>query len=159
VERQIVIAMGILLVEDEPLIAELLREALEDGGFAVELAYTGEQAISLLQAPASAYTALVADVGLRAGGLTGWQVARCAREINPELAVIYITASHPEHWPSERVPNSIVIAKPFAAEQVLTALSQLLKAEASSGHSVVATPARLNHPARSCGAGITRPSR
>jgi len=68
--------------------------------------------------------ALVADVRL-AGRLTGWDVARRIREKDPSFPVVYVTANG-QDWASEGVPNSILISKPFAPAQLVTALSQLL---------------------------------
>jgi two-component system cell cycle response regulator CpdR len=55
-------------------------------------------------------------------------VARRAREINPATPVIYMTGTHGEEWASKGVPNSILLAKPFAPAQIVTAISQLLNA-------------------------------
>jgi hypothetical protein len=40
--------------------------------------------------------------------------------------VIYITGADGHDWASLGVPNSVLIGKPFAPAQVLTAVSQLL---------------------------------
>jgi CheY-like chemotaxis protein len=58
--------------------------------------------------------------------MTGWDVARHGRETNPDLPVVYVTASERHDWASRGVPNSVLIAKPFAPAQVLIAVSQLL---------------------------------
>jgi two-component system cell cycle response regulator CpdR len=55
-------------------------------------------------------------------------LARSAREINPALPVIYMTGTHGEEWASKGVPNSVLLLKPFAPAQIVTALSQLLNA-------------------------------
>jgi DNA-binding response OmpR family regulator len=57
--------------------------------------------------------------------LTGWEVATRIRERDPSFPVIYVTA-HDRDWPAYGVPNSIVISKPFAPAQLLTAISNLL---------------------------------
>lgn len=59
---------------------------------------------------------------------TGWDVARRARELSPNLPVIYVTSVADEEWTSQGVPNSILISKPFAPAQITTAISQLLNA-------------------------------
>lgn len=63
-------AVMVLLVEDDPLIRELLEETLVEAGFGVETADSGERAISVLDAPGANHRALVTDVNL-SGGLTG----------------------------------------------------------------------------------------
>ena len=60
--------------------------------------------------------------------LDGWAVARKAREMNPEFPIIYMTGADAEKWPVNGVPNSILLNKPFAPAQLLTAVSQLLNA-------------------------------
>ena len=62
------------------------------------------------------------------GKLDGWEVARAARETDPKMPVIYMTGSHGEEWASKGVPNSVLLAKPFAPAQLVTAISQLLNA-------------------------------
>jgi DNA-binding response OmpR family regulator len=119
-------AVSILLVEDDWLIADLVKETLEDGGFAVDAVANGEDAISMLERPEANHRAIIADISLRPSKMTGWDVARRAREIKPELAVVYMSGDHAEQWPAEGVPNSVLIPKPFAPAQVLTAVAQLL---------------------------------
>lgn len=71
-------------------------------------------------------SALITNVKL-AGRLTGWQVAKRIREKAPSFPVVYVNA-HDRDWPAFGVPNSIVIPKPFAAAQLVTAISNLLNA-------------------------------
>lgn len=42
------------------------------------------------------------------------------------MPVVYVTRAEGHDWASLGVPNSALIAKPFAPAQVLTAVSQLL---------------------------------
>jgi DNA-binding response OmpR family regulator len=60
--------------------------------------------------------------------MDGWAVAQHAREIDPGFPVIYISGASAAEWPSKGVPNSIMLQKPFAPAQLLTAVSQLLNA-------------------------------
>jgi CheY-like chemotaxis protein len=114
----------ILVVEDERLIQELVEAALTEGGFETEIVGSGEEAITLLQDDAANYRALLTDIHLK-GTLTGWEVAKRAREINPEMPVVYMTGAAADQWPSHGVPNSVLLNKPFAPAQVVTAVSQL----------------------------------
>jgi len=121
----------ILVVEDEEPIQHLLVDAFEDGGFAVEVAATGARAVKMLRERASEYQALVSDINLP-GRLSGWDVARVAREANEDIPVIYITGDSAHEWASKGVPNSILIMKPFAIAQVITAVAQLITANEAS---------------------------
>ncbi|QDF36825.2 response regulator [Bradyrhizobium symbiodeficiens] len=117
--------MVILVVEDDFLIQDLVQGALSEGGFESEVASSGEEAVTLLQGDENNYRALVTDIHLQ-GALTGWDVAKRARELNPDMPVIYMTGAGADQWPSHGVPNSMLLQKPFAPAQVVTAVSQLL---------------------------------
>jgi hypothetical protein len=49
-----------------------------------------------------------------------------ARAIDPEFPVVYISGASAADWPSKGVPNSIMLPKPFAPAQLVTAVSNLL---------------------------------
>ena len=114
----------VLIAENEAAIRDILQTSFEDGGFAVVQASSGEDAIAALEANRGV-RALITDIKLNSK-VTGWDVARHGREINPNLPVVYVTGSESHDWASLGVPNSVLIEKPFAPAQVLTAVSQLL---------------------------------
>jgi DNA-binding response OmpR family regulator len=118
-------AVRILVVEDDQLIQAMVEEALSDRGFASALTGSGEEAIALRQD--GKYRAVVTDINVL-GKLDGWEVGRAAREIDPTMPIIYMTGTQGEEWASKGVPNSRLLAKPFAPAQIVTAISQLLNA-------------------------------
>ena len=118
----------ILVVEDDDLVQSVVEENLIDGGFEIEIASSGENAVELLDASGGKYRALVTDINLQPGKIDGWDVARHAREIDPNFPVVYMSGKDAEDWASKGVPNSIMLAKPFAPAQLVTAISQLLNA-------------------------------
>ena len=117
----------VLVVEDDAPVQTIVEEALTDGGFEPAIAASGEEAVTLLMGIKGKYRALVTDVQLR-GVMDGWRVAKRAREIDPEFPIVYITGGHAAEWPSHGVPDSILLTKPFAPAQLITAVSQLLNA-------------------------------
>jgi DNA-binding response OmpR family regulator len=116
----------ILVVEDDQQIQSIVEEALTDGGFESVIASSGENAVELLDASDGRYRALVTDINLGRGKIEGWDVARHAREIDPHFPVVYMSGKDADDWASKGVPNSIMLAKPFAPAQLVTAVSQLL---------------------------------
>jgi DNA-binding response OmpR family regulator len=118
----------ILLVEDDPLIQGIVEETLRDGGFEIAIASSADAAIGLLDAQNVNYRAVVTDINMGRNKLDGWDVARRARDIDAALPVIYMTGESADQWASKGVPHSILVTKPFAAVQLLTAVSQLLNA-------------------------------
>jgi DNA-binding response OmpR family regulator len=115
----------ILVVEDDQLIQSLVEEALSEGGFNTAIVASGEDALSLLNGNTDKYCALVTDISLD-GKIEGWEVARHAREIDSEFPVIYMSGASAADWASKGVPNSLILAKPFAPAQLVTAISNLL---------------------------------
>ena len=117
----------VLVIEDDVEVQAMIDEALCDGGYDAALAASGEEAVTLLTGRVLNYRVLVTDINLR-GTMNGWEVARYAREIDPEFPVVYITAAHADQWASQGVPNSVVMTKPFATAQLVIAISNLLNA-------------------------------
>ena len=115
----------ILVIEDDDAPQTMVEEVLVDGGFEVAIAPSGEEAVTLLRGQKGKYRALVTDISLR-GKMEGWEVAQLAREIDPEFPVVYMSGASAADWPSKGVPNSIMLAKPFAPAQLVTAISNLL---------------------------------
>jgi DNA-binding response OmpR family regulator len=115
----------ILVVEDDQPLQVIVEDALTEGGFEPAIAASGEEAVTLLKGRKTKYRALVTDISLL-GRMDGWEIAQQAREIDPEFPIIYMSGAHAEDWASKGVPNSIMLAKPFAPAQLVTAVSQLL---------------------------------
>jgi DNA-binding response OmpR family regulator len=117
----------ILVVEDEYALQGIVEDALSEGGFGVDILSSAEEALTLFRSGTKSYRALVTDVNLK-GQLNGWEFARRVREIDPAFPVVYMTGAAADQWPSQGVPNSILLEKPFAPAQLVTAVSQLLNA-------------------------------
>lgn len=115
----------ILVVEDELPLQGIVEEALADGGYGAKIFASGEEALSSFQDDTAGYRALVTDVNLP-GAISGWDVARQIREKEPAFPVVYMTGASGDQWASQGVPNSILLQKPFAPAQLVTAVSQLL---------------------------------
>jgi DNA-binding response OmpR family regulator len=124
-------AVLLLVVEDDPATGAEIKGVLEEAGFRVLLAPSGEKATAAFDENAGEIGGLIADVKL-GGNISGWNVARHARETYPELPVVYVTGFYIEDWASQGVPKSIIVQKPFAPAQIITAISSLLNAASSS---------------------------
>lgn len=116
---------AILVVEDDHFVQSVVEEALKEGGFEIAIAASARQAIELLDAAGGKYRALVTDINLGRDQVDGWEIARHAREIHPEFPVVYMSGESAQDWSSKGVPNSIMLSKPFAPAQLVTAISNL----------------------------------
>ena len=120
-----VTAAVLLLVEDEAVIQAMLDAELSDAGFAIVLAADGAGALAELEADAARFRAVITDIGLGSGP-DGWDVGRRARELVATMPIVYMSGDSNLEWSAKGVPNSVMVAKPFATIQLLTAVSTLL---------------------------------
>lgn len=117
----------LLYVEDELITRDLVEASLREAGYEVLTASNGSQALDLLGKPEGALRGLITDINL-GDGPDGWEVARKARELASGLPVVYVSGASDGDWTSRGVPNSVMVAKPFAPAQVVVAISSLLVA-------------------------------
>lgn len=122
---------SILVVEDDDAIQSLVEDALNEGGFEAAVASTGEEAVTLLKGGLVTYRGLVTDISLL-GRFNGWEVARAAREVDSNFPVVYMSGVAADEWLVQGVPNSIMLQKPFAPAQLVTAVSQLVNGSLSA---------------------------
>jgi DNA-binding response OmpR family regulator len=112
----------LLIIEDDRSIQSIVEDALSEGGFESAVAASGEEAVTLLKGRKTKYRALVTDINLQ-GRMDGWEVARQAREIDPQFPIVYMSGASANDWAAKGVPNSLMLTKPFAPARLVTALS------------------------------------
>ncbi|MCI3944280.1 response regulator [Pseudomonas syringae] len=119
----------ILVVDDEPAVRLLMVELLEDLGYAVLQAERGVDALSILQSK-TAIDLLVTDVGLP-GGMNGRQVADAARDVRPDLKILFVTgyAENAALAHDTLEPGMHVLPKPFAIAELISRVTELLEGE------------------------------
>jgi DNA-binding NtrC family response regulator len=78
----------ILIVDDEPIVRESIRDWLKDAGYQVATAETGEEALEMMQK--QDFSVVVLDV--RLPGKTGLRVLREVKALKPHIKSIVITA-------------------------------------------------------------------
>lgn len=111
----------VLVVEDDHSICELIADLLQSLDLDTACARTDRAAYDILPT-LPAFSAVLVDVNLGTG-TTGFDVARFARQVIPDVAVIYVSgqASH-QSFKAFGVPDSDFVAKPFTAEELLRAV-------------------------------------
>jgi CheY-like chemotaxis protein len=114
----------ILAVEDEALVRMLIVETLIDGGHNVLEAPDGESALAIVKETPD-IDLIVTDV--RMSRMDGFSLARFAREIRPELPVLFMTGYMGADVPANIV-DAKVLQKPFAPDDLLAAIDTMLAA-------------------------------
>jgi DNA-binding response OmpR family regulator len=116
----------VLLVEDDPLIREIMSEALEEAGFAVTAAETGDIAATLLAH--EPFGLLLTDIQMP-GHLDGVALALHARELAPDMPVIYVTGRPDALRGLSRLgPRDAFIRKPYGPGELIGTVRRLLAA-------------------------------
>src|SRR5690606_38944875 len=135
--------MRILVVEDEPVLALRLQQTLEAAGFAVDVAYDGEEGWFL--GDTETYDAAVLDLGLPK--IDGVTVLRRWREAGRTLPVLILTAR--SRWTEKmagfQAGADDYLTKPFEMDEVVYRLRALIRRAA--GHAqpeLVCGPLRLD---------------
>ena len=114
----------VLYVEDDPLLQLEGCCALDDAGYQVLAASSGQEAYDCLIDQAGLVGTLVTDIGLR-GVISGWDVADFGREMTPELRVIYVTGADGDQFTARGVGGGLLMAKPFQWQGLLHSLADM----------------------------------
>jgi len=122
-------AVCVLLVEDEGLIAEMISIALEDRGFCVSVSGNAEDALDRLTA-GEAVDLLFTDINLP-GEMSGADLAARAREMRPDLPVIFASGRWSLLERLQTVPRSAILPKPYSLTRACEAVEHLLDPERS----------------------------
>ena len=117
--------MRVLVIEDHARMAELIKRGLRGSAFAVDVAGTGERAVSL--ASANDYDAVVLDLVLP--DLDGFEVLRRLRTLGRRMPVLVLTARDAI---DDRVRGldggaDDYLTKPFAFAEFLARIRALIR--------------------------------
>ena len=135
--------MRILVVEDDVNLNRQIKDALTEGGYAVDVAFDGEEGHFL--GDTEPYDAVVLDIGLPQ--MDGLSVLEEWRRAGKSMPVLLLTAR--DRW-SDKVQGidagaDDYVAKPFHMEELLARLRALVRRAAGhASNEIVAGPVRLD---------------
>lgn len=119
--------MRILIVEDEPSIANFIRDGLEEEGFAVDVASNGKVGLNLALDNLDEYDVILLDWMLP--GMSGIEICRNIRVESKTVPVIFLTAKDTVDdvvFGLECGANDY-IRKPFSFEELLARIRVLMR--------------------------------
>lgn len=119
----------LLIVDDEEDIREILQFNLENEGFIIDTACSGEEALEKLTPE---HKLILLDVMM--GGMSGFHVAERLRKNNILTPIIFLTAKDTENdlLTGFSVGADDYIAKPFSIKEVIARVKAITKREYSS---------------------------
>lgn len=127
--------MKLLLVEDNRELSSWLTRLLAQSGYAVEQAFTGEEALHFLLT--QSYDAILLDLTLP--GVKGQAVLKNLREKNNEVPVLIISASDTRDDIIENLNFGAddYMAKPFDIQELEARLRSLLRRSSGKANPVI----------------------
>lgn len=120
----------VILVDDEPDLREASLEMLRFLAYAPAGAASAEEALRALDGD-DPVDALVTDVRMP-GGMDGYALARQARAIRPDIALVYMSGYPGWARKDELEPGGVFIDKPFSIEELSTALAEAFRGAGTS---------------------------
>ncbi len=121
----------ILVVDDEQDLCEILKFNLENEGFAVDVAYSAEEAINL---KLNKYDLLLLDVMM--GKMSGFRLAeKIRKERKLSVPIIFLTAKDTDNdaLTGFSLGADDYISKPFSVRQVIARVKAVLNRTKSTG--------------------------
>lgn len=115
---------SILVVDDERDICDILQFNLENEGYSVDVAHSGEEALKLIN---EEHKLVILDVMM--GGISGFKVAERLRKSENFVPIIFLTAKNTENdmLTGFSLGGDDYISKPFSVKEVLVRVKALLK--------------------------------
>jgi two-component system, cell cycle sensor histidine kinase and response regulator CckA len=116
----------LLLIEDEDALIEIVRLLLESKGYKVYTAQDGNDAIKVYKQHKKEIDIVLTDMGLP--GMTGTDVHKKLRDIDPNVSVIFASGFFEPHVKSElyKAGAKGFIQKPYSPDEVLRKLREVL---------------------------------
>ncbi len=117
---------GILVVDDEEAIRDAIRHSLEDAGYAVAEAASGEEALDWLSCAEIAPSLVVTDIVMP--GMNGTDLAEQVLDAWPDTRVLFISGYTGQGFSLTRFRRrgAELLRKPFEPEDLLKAVSVVM---------------------------------
>ena len=116
---------SVLVVEDEILIAEMVRETLTEYGFAVHAVSSAAEALAYFSGNAPV-DVMFTDLNLP-GGMDGAALAQKVRAMRPDIPVVFASGRWALLEQLHTFPNSVILQKPYSLTKACDAVAGLLE--------------------------------
>jgi DNA-binding response OmpR family regulator len=115
----------ILIVDDNKLLCNTLKDILEFKGYNVASVYDGHEAVKAVQED----DFKIALMDVKMPGMSGIDTLKSLKQIAPELTIIFVTAFANDIFYKEGLKNGDfeVITKPIDIDKFLVRLEEIIK--------------------------------
>lgn len=117
----------ILVVDDSPIMRDVIMLALRSGGHRARSAVSGDEARDLLAFEHPAL--LITDLNMPSGD--GWKLIAYCRAYHPQLPILIVSGLYPGTRPEIESYADGYLVKPFGSDQLLAEVARLVPAETS----------------------------
>jgi DNA-binding response OmpR family regulator len=114
----------ILVVDDEPVICEVLEFNLTNEGYEVDCVHSAEEALKQLSPD---HSLILLDIMM--GGMSGYKFAELLRQRKNKIPIIFLTAKDTENdmLTGFSVGGDDYISKPFSVKEVVARVKAILR--------------------------------
>lgn len=121
----------ILIVDDEPLVREVLSAMLVAQECQVVSAGSGEEALESLTGPETPFALIIVDMHMP--GLSGIETCRAIRKLRPEIPILLISGLQEETLKEEPIRELVdgFIQKPFRVDHLRQQVERVLDLQAA----------------------------
>jgi len=116
---------SVLVVDDEPSLRKVLRTSLSAGGFTVEEARSGEEALGVAQN--RAFDLVLLDINMP--GIGGVEACRRLRDLSPRAGIVMVTVRDLEDDKVQALEAGAddYVTKPFRLRELIARLRAVLR--------------------------------
>lgn len=116
----------VLIVDDDDQVLDIAAIVLASLGYQVIPATNGEAALEIIKYYRSV-DLLMTDI-VMPGTIDGWELARRAKHMRPELSVVYTTGFADRPLPDKSSPGyGPLLPKPWRADQLVSLVNRALR--------------------------------
>lgn len=116
----------ILVIEDEQMLSDLLKEIFQERGYKVLTAFDGETGIEMFKKFQNEIDLILSDIGLPK--MNGWEMFNNIRDIDPHAKIIFASGYIDPQIKSEMFKTGIkeIVQKPYDPIQIIRKVRELL---------------------------------
>jgi CheY-like chemotaxis protein len=120
----------VLFIDDDPSVRQTLSYLLRKAGHAVAEAASGSTGLEIFRE----HSADIVLTDFQMPGLTGWDVARAVKALDPRVPVVYVTGAAHAIAPHQQAAAAAVIEKPCGLTALQTVIRMLTVAAEDLPH-------------------------